>query len=80
MLAEVELEDEEELATFTLYSKSLNKKAIKHVDPEDNAEDEALIASLVKQISAANVSADQAGAQAEAILADEDDEAAEEEV
>jgi ribosomal protein S18 acetylase RimI-like enzyme len=76
---EVELEDEEELATFTLYNKSLCKKAIKHVDPaEDTEDDDALVASLVKQIAAANVSAENAGAQAEAILAEDEDEVAEE--
>merc|ERR1711988_1036206 len=47
---EVELEDEEELATFTLYSKSL-KKAIRKVEPEEEQQDAKLIESIVHKIA-----------------------------
>jgi len=77
---EVELEDEQELETFSLYSKSLNKKAIKPVESEEENDDEALVASLVKQISESGLSADSndVGAQAEAILAEDEEDVAEE--
>jgi ribosomal protein S18 acetylase RimI-like enzyme len=57
LFCEVELEDEEELASFTLYSKCLDKSLIQVVQREESAseDDSKLVESIVSMIASGNI-------------------------
>eukprot|EP00658_Telonema_sp_P-2_P059845 TRINITY_DN48947_c0_g1_i1.p1 TRINITY_DN48947_c0_g1~~TRINITY_DN48947_c0_g1_i1.p1 ORF type:complete len:230 (-),score=87.32 TRINITY_DN48947_c0_g1_i1:345-1034(-) len=59
---EVELEDEDELATFSLYAKCLDKRMLTVVKPEEGegalGEDEKLVETIVSMIESGNLDGD----------------------